>query len=144
MHTVGFLKSSCQLQNVARDDDEGVIHMGEFIELGTRIHMTATQYNDRDDGSGLVHVGFKLSGNLKDDSPERLYSRQIGGTIEYYANYDKHEHQLILRAMGFRPPHLYFLPLVINVLHNVRRAFFRALVHVHQEELCSSQITRYS
>ena len=139
MRTGGFLKTFCQRQNVAHDDDEGAIHMGEFIELGTQIHMTVTQYNDRDDGSGLVRADFKMSGNLKDDSPEWLYSRQMEGTIEDSAHYEKHDHQLILRAMGLRPPHRSFLSLPKIGLHNVRRALFGALVHVFQRELDSSE-----
>lgn len=138
MRVAGFLNTRSLPTTRAYDDDEGIVHEGEFIELGTRIHMNVTQYNDKDDGCGLIRADFKLSTNLRDASPEWLYSRQMEATTEDSQSYEKHDPQLILRAMGLRPPHRSFLALPRMGVHNVRRALVGALAHVFRTEIGAS------
>ena len=108
---------------------------GDMYEIGTNAQRNLNFLRDADDGAGLALKEFKLLGDLHRDSPEWLYSRQMEPSIENLDNYSQHNYQLLLRAMGIRPPHRSILTLPSVAVHCIRRALVGALSHVYRKEL---------
>ena len=125
-------------------EDEVGTYKGELVELGTQTVRIVYLYPDRDDGIGLAHKDFRLQGELVEESTEWAYAREMEGTRPDYERYEQQNHQLVLRALGLRPPHRSILALPPPSLHKIRRALTGALAHIYRNEFCFTQAHRQS
>ena len=105
-----------------------------MTELGTNLERTITLFQDEDDGIGLARKDFKLLGQLRDDSIEWKYARDMESTVEDKKRYEECNYQLLLRAIGLRPPHRSFLAFAWDELHSIRRALAGSVSHVYRVE----------
>lgn len=123
---------------ISRESQHGEIitsYNGDVVELGTCATRNVNFFLDADDGAGLALKNFKLLGDLQRESPEWLYSRKMESSIENLNHFAQHNHQLLLRAMGIRPPHRSVLALPRVGIHKIRRALVGALSHIYRREI---------